>query len=47
MQTKKPEQWAWFLKNKQGRGKPELSMEETFVYLTELTNKGEFPPYDE
>ena len=39
-----PKQWAWFLEHKFDKGTPELTFEETYIYLTDCLNRKEYNP---
>lgn len=39
-----PKQYAWFDEHKFEKGKPELTFEETYIYLTDCLNKKNYRP---
>jgi hypothetical protein len=50
MQDSKPEQWAWYDRNKAVRKTPKMTYEDSFIYLREImpyVNSSEFPTYSD
>lgn len=47
MQDDKPKQWAWYEEHKLIKMTPDLTYEESYIFLKDIQNKGEFPAYDE
>lgn len=39
-----PEQWEWFLEHKFEKGKPDMTFEETYIYLTDKLNRKDYKP---